>query len=195
MAEENKELTIQMTGIAVMKDLSLDATMVLYLAYKGLLIPFIPPVIGSKWMELCMSSLSNPPENHVPSFMYRKSDVEEFKLKHKDFWEDLKKQIVNRGKNNNKHAEDTRDTRVKKLPNNPKRLREKKDRVKAEEIADKYIKDCESKGATPRIYEAKELIKKKLSAEYKGKHTIHNWIKGLFPEESRKEGQGRPKKE
>ena len=87
------------------------------------------------------------------------------------------------------------DTIVKKLPPNLKRLNEQKDKAKAEKLANKYIADCKSNGKTARIYEAKELIKNNLSKTYTGKHTIHDWIKELFPEESRKERQGRPRKE
>lgn len=92
--KQNK-LSIPMTGIEVMNDLSLDATSVLFLAYKGLLKPFIPPVLNPMWMEFCMSSRDNPPEDNVPQFMYWKTDVEEFKLSHKDYWEELRQQKAN----------------------------------------------------------------------------------------------------
>jgi hypothetical protein len=88
---KKKELDIPMTGIEVMNDLSLDAIYMLNLAYKGLLVPFIPPHLNTKWIELCMSSRDDKQE-HLSRWRYRKSDVEEFKLKHKDFLEELRKQ-------------------------------------------------------------------------------------------------------
>jgi hypothetical protein len=84
---------------------------------------------------------------------------------------------------------------IKKSPDSPKRTATQKDKEKAVNIAEKYITDCKSKGEIPHIYYAEELIKDKLSKKYTGKHTIHDWIKKDFPEESRREGQGRPKKE
>jgi hypothetical protein len=68
------------------------------------------------------------------------------------------------------------------------------DKNKAKEIAEQYIKDCENRGNTPFIYKAKKLIEGELSRDYKDKKTIHNWIKELFPKESRRQGMGRPKK-
>jgi hypothetical protein len=82
---------------------------------------------------------------------------------------------------------DVEATEVKKSPGSRKPTDRQKDIKKATVIAKKYIAD----------YEAVKLIEKegKLSREYTGKHTIHDWIKGGFPEASREQGQGRPKKE
>ena len=80
-------------------------------------------------------------------------------------------------------------------PANTKMMTREKDKNKARQIADRYIKDCCNRGDTPFIHKAIELIKDKLSREYKDKKTIRNWIKDLFPEESRRQGMGRPKKE
>lgn len=86
---------------------------------------------------------------------------------------------------------------IKKSSGSSKLTDRQKDIGQATAIANKYRADCESKGKIPRIYVAVKLIEKegKLSREYKGKHTIHDWIKEDFPPESRKAGQGRPKKE
>jgi hypothetical protein len=86
---------------------------------------------------------------------------------------------------------------IKKSPGSRKLTDRQKDIGQAKAIANKYRADCESEGVTPRIYIAVKLIKKegKLSREYKGKHTIHDWIKEDFPPESRRQGQGRPIKE
>ena len=70
-----------------------------------------------------------------------------------------------------------------------------RDRNIAKKIAQEYIKDCDNRRDIPYIYKAVELIKDKLSREYRDKKTIHNWIKELFPKESREQGMGRPKKE
>jgi hypothetical protein len=86
---------------------------------------------------------------------------------------------------------------IKKSSGNRKLTDRQKDIDKATAIANKYIADCESEGEIPRIYIAVKLIEKagKLSREYTGKHTIRDWIKGCFTEVSRRQGQGRPKKE
>lgn len=102
----DKELDIPMTGSEVMNDLSLDAAKVLFLAYKGLLVPFIPLVLNPKWMELCISSRSNPPENYITHWMYWKAAVEEFKLNHKDFLDELGQQVVKTWKDSDQSKDD-----------------------------------------------------------------------------------------
>lgn len=79
---------------------------------------------------------------------------------------------------------------------NAKRMAEQKDKEKARESALEYIKGCKNNSEIPRIYKAVKMIKDKgLSRVYQDKKTIPNWIRDLFPAESRIEGQGRPKKE
>jgi len=63
------------------------------------------------------------------------------------------------------------------------------DREECRKIANRYIKDCEKKSLTPIIADAVIKIKEEsMKSRYK-KETIHNWIKDLFPEESRKPGR------
>ena len=74
-------------GTDVMHDLSLDARTVISLAYEDLLKPYIPSNIKKKYFELCISSRLEPPENFLASWLYRATDLEDFKLKHQA-WED-----------------------------------------------------------------------------------------------------------
>lgn len=62
----------------------------------------------------------------------------------------------------------------------------------AREIAKKYIDGCK-KGSVPSIKEAIAKVKAKLAGSHYTEDTIRNWIKDLFPPESRKPGR-RPKK-
>lgn len=107
--QDNKqeEIPIPMTGIEVMNELSLDAHMMIYLASKGKLIPF-RPAIHESYMKLLTNCCYDTAIDKVTDWRYRKSDVEEFKLKHKDFLEKLRKQIIVReGKVGNQIAEST----------------------------------------------------------------------------------------
>jgi len=83
MPEEKKELPIPRNGIDVMNDLSLDARTMISLAHEDLLKPYIPTGITKQYFMLCMSSRFESPESFLSTWMYRKSDVEEFMLKHK----------------------------------------------------------------------------------------------------------------
>ena len=90
---------------------------------------------------------------------------------------------------------DVQAMKIKKSPGGRKPSNAQKDKEKAREIANKYIAECESK--TPRIYEAVKLIEEggELSRKYKDRKTIRGWLRKVpFPKESRREGQGRPKK-
>ncbi|MBU4449597.1 MAG: hypothetical protein KKD99_13505 [Proteobacteria bacterium] len=87
---KQKELAIPMTAIEVMNDLSIDAIYLLDLAYKGLLVPFIPPVLNTQWIMFYMNSRTESPERYLSRWRYRKSDVEEFKIKHKNSLEELR---------------------------------------------------------------------------------------------------------
>lgn len=62
----------------------------------------------------------------------------------------------------------------------------------AREIAKKYIDGCK-KGSVPSIKEAVAKVKAKLAGSHYTEDTIRNWIKDLFPPESRKPGL-RPQK-
>jgi len=90
MPEEKKELPIPRNGIDVMNDLSLDARTMISLAHEDLLKPYIPTGITKQYFMLCMSSRFESPESFLSTWMYRKSDVEEFMLKHKVYWEKLR---------------------------------------------------------------------------------------------------------
>jgi len=90
MPEEKKELPIPRNGIDVMNDLSLDARTMISLAHEDLLKPDIPTGITKQYFMLCMSSRFESPESFLSTWMYRKSDVEEFMLKHKVYWEKLR---------------------------------------------------------------------------------------------------------
>ena len=64
------------------------------------------------------------------------------------------------------------------------------DKWDAREAAEKYIRGCK-KESVPSIKEAVAKVKAKLKKSYQDK-TIRNWIKDLFPTDSRKPGR-RPK--
>jgi hypothetical protein len=87
---EGKEHPIPMTGIEVMQDLEIDAIKLLYLGSQKILLPISPkePI----WLSLFMNSRTDPPEVSLSRCIYQKPDVEDFKLKHKELWEGLKKQ-------------------------------------------------------------------------------------------------------
>jgi hypothetical protein len=87
---KQKDLAIPMTAIEVMSDLSIEAIYLLNLAYNGLLVPFIPPGLSTTWIMHYMNSRIESPEYYVSRWRYRKSDVEEFKIKHKDSLEKLR---------------------------------------------------------------------------------------------------------
>jgi hypothetical protein len=107
--DSNQKIPVlPLTGIEVMNDLSIDATKVLYLAHEDLLKPYIPTGLTKRYFMLCMNSHCDSPESFLSSWMYRESDVEEFKLKHKDFLEELRKQIVKTWKYRD-HTEDDKE--------------------------------------------------------------------------------------
>jgi hypothetical protein len=93
---DQKELPIPRTGIEVMNDLSLDARIVISLAYDDLLKPFIPAGATKQFFKLCMNSTYESPESRLSEWRYRKSDVEEFKLKHKDYLEGIRRDKANK---------------------------------------------------------------------------------------------------
>lgn len=88
-----------------------------------------------------------------------------------------------------------RQSSIQQSSSNLKHTIKKKDKENARKIVNKYIEECKNEGEVPRIFKAIKLMNGKLSGEYKGKHTIRDWIKDLFPKESRRQGQGRPKKQ
>jgi hypothetical protein len=90
MPEEKKEIPIPITGIQLMKELSLaDAHMMIYLASEGILIPF-RPIIHESYMKLLMGCNYDTALDKVTDWRYRKSDVEHFKLNYKDYLEELR---------------------------------------------------------------------------------------------------------
>jgi len=84
---KRKKQYIPMTGIEVMNDLKIDAIKIFWLVREGLLLPIYPT--DPMRIKLEMSSRSEQPEFYLSRWVYRKSDVEEFKLKHKDCLEEL----------------------------------------------------------------------------------------------------------
>jgi hypothetical protein len=90
MPEEKKEIPIPITGIQLMKELSLDAHMMIYLASEGILLPFRPPVISESYMKLLMGCNYDTAIDKVTDWRYRKADVEHFKLNYKDYLEGLR---------------------------------------------------------------------------------------------------------
>jgi hypothetical protein len=73
-----------------MKELCIDAQKVLYLGHEGILKTYSPPNMGQKNYQLYMNSSS--PEDYLFKLVYRKSDVENFKLNYNELWEALQKQ-------------------------------------------------------------------------------------------------------
>lgn len=66
-------------------------------------------------------------------------------------------------------------------------------KLEARKIVKVYVDDCGSRGSVPSIKDAVDLVKERYTKELYANRTIHNWVKGLFPDESRKPGR-RPKK-
>ena len=89
MPEEKKEIPVLITGIQLMKELSLDAHMMIYLASEGILMPF-RRIIHESYMKLLLSCNSDTAIDKVTDWRYREDDVEEFKLKHKVYLEKLR---------------------------------------------------------------------------------------------------------
>jgi len=71
----------------------------------------------------------------------------------------------------------------------PQKRPDQECREKAIEIAVQYIKDCETGKKFPVITECVMMVKREYTKEQYKDNTIHNWIKDLFPEESRKPGR------
>ena len=87
---DEKKRTIPLTGIEVMNNLQIDARKLLYLAHEDILKPFIPEKIDKRYIMLCMNARLSPPESFCSGWMYRKSEVEEFKSKNEDLWNELR---------------------------------------------------------------------------------------------------------
>ena len=85
-----KKQAIPLTGIEVMNDLQIDARKLLFLAHENILKPYIPAGMTKQYIMFCMTSSSNPPESFLSRWMYRKSEVEEFKSKNEDLWNELR---------------------------------------------------------------------------------------------------------
>lgn len=89
MSEGKKEIPIPITGIQLMKELSLDAHMMIYLASEGILMPF-RPIIHESFMKQLVNCNSDTAIDKVTDWRYRKSDVEHFKLNYKDYLEGIR---------------------------------------------------------------------------------------------------------
>lgn len=90
---KQNRLSIPMTGIEVMKDLFLAANQMFHLVREGVLLPCDPKDLFR--LNLEMNSIYDSPETTLSRWTYQKSDVEEFKLSHKDYWEELRQQKAN----------------------------------------------------------------------------------------------------
>jgi len=86
-----KEIPIPMTGTEVMKVLSVDAIMLVYLAKEEMLTPFLPKFHKSYLRALANSSYETVFDK-VKDYTYRKSDVESFRLEYKKYLDELKRQ-------------------------------------------------------------------------------------------------------
>ncbi|MBU1056096.1 MAG: hypothetical protein KKC46_20070 [Proteobacteria bacterium] len=75
------------SGIDVMNELSLDAADMIDLANEGFLIPCLPAGATTKKR---MNFAINSPEITLCAWLYWNYDIEDFKLKHKDYLEKLR---------------------------------------------------------------------------------------------------------
>jgi hypothetical protein len=88
--DKQKELEIPMTGIEVMNYLSLDTIRMFHFAEERILLPHNQK--DPLWIKLKARSRCDPPEHTLSRWIYLKSDVEDFKLKHKDLLEGVRQQ-------------------------------------------------------------------------------------------------------
>ena len=85
-----------------MSDLSLDARAMIILASEDLLKPYFPDKPGyyfEKYLDPFYDCMK-----HLSTWIYRKSDVEEFKLKHKDYLEKLRLHVETVGEKDSDQA-------------------------------------------------------------------------------------------
>lgn len=79
-----------------------------------------------------------------------------------------------------------------KAPVKKKLTPAQQDKEIARQITDVYLQDCLRQKSLPSIKAAVDLVKERHMKKLYADQTIHDWIKDLFPPESRK--PGRPKK-
>jgi uncharacterized protein YxjI len=135
-----------------MNDLSIDANIMFYLVREGSLLPYHPK--DPLWIKLEMSSRSDSPEDTLSGWMYRESDVEDFKKINKEWLEKVKSPIVSMDNKEMKHVQ-------------PEESTEPENFIRDLQVS--YVSDTEISirggGKNAKTYEMKELGFKKVNSK------------------------------
>lgn len=169
--DKKSEVPITMNGIEVINYLSLDEQKLCFLAKEGYLVPYAGP--HPSWFKLLIGS-PDELKRKLPNWLYRKSDVDSFKMKNKEYLEGERQQKVSK----DNILDEDRD--------------KKKDIKRCREAAENYVKSCIAKVEKPSIATAiKKICSYDFGSTYSEKQ-VRNWITKkppIFPKESSKKGR------
>ena len=188
--EPQKELFEPVTGTELLKKWSVGWEAIFFLASEGWLTPFKPNQLELRRKveddSGMLSSVYTQQERdqYFSQWLYRPRDVEAFEAQHGGTLDRWREKIVSKENNKTPQKAETK-------TGEPRQLKaSQQDKQAALDIAEKYIHEC--KNRIPSIKDAVIIVKQKCTKSMYKNKTIHDWIKNLFPSESRKPGR-RPK--